>query len=511
MTRRRNRKLPSCFMERKCPPGAFSLSFMAPGGYFFSALAFVLLFCAVSCRPSTGAGQQNHSRPWLCEREGPSRQVGRDERCARSFAPQPLLTADGKDVTDWMMGTSRLYPSEFAPLPKPPAGYKPVHISHYGRHGSRYIADLGKYTTVYSVLEKAAAGNMLTPAGERVWNAYSPVYPLFNKREGELTPVGAAQHQGIARRMVERFPALFRGRSRIEANSTNLERTMLSMQYFTGELLSMRPRLDIHADASRSYMGCINQHTLENPKATDYDIRWKTGEGLWLPAFEEYVAGLIDPEPFSKRLFADYDYLCKLCDPLLFERLFYEVAVSLPNCGCASILDAFTSDELLMLGRLENCSFYIAKGRYPGGNKRGCFLSESVLGDIIDRVEPDIASGVTVRLRFGHDGCLMALFAMLKLDGWNAELEDFTRAWEVWDVSQIPMASNLQLVFYRGRSGDLIFLPLLNEEPLALPLDALDACFYRWSDFVSYCEPIFLEAREALAVPPVPVSFPSNP
>ena len=78
----------------------------------------------------------------------------------------------------------------------------------------------------------------------------------------------------------------------------------------------------------------------------------------------------------------------------------------------------------------------------------------------------------------------------------------------MWDVSQIPMAANLQLVFFRGRRGDLIFLPLLNEQPLSLPLESIDGAYYSWERFVAYCEPVLREAREALSITPVPVVIP---
>ena len=377
-----------------------------------------------------------------------------------------------------------------------------MYLSHYGRHGSRYLVDSGQYGFIFSVLEKAAADGMLTPSGERIRNEYSAIYPLLDKREGELTPLGAEQHRGIARRMVERYPSLFRRGAAVEANSTNLERTMLSMLYFTRELTALRPGLQIHADASRSYQGRINQHMLENPAATEYDIRWKKGTGLWRPAFDEYVAGLIDPEPFCRRMFKDYDYVRGICDPLAFECDFFDVAMNMPSCGRgdAGLLEAYTYDELMLMGRLDNYRFYVSKSRWPGYDMRACFLSESVLGDILEQVPGDMESGVTVRLRFGHDGCMMALLAMLKVDGWDAAIDDLSRAWEVWDVSQIPMASNLQLVLFRGRKGDLIFLPLLNEEPLALPLEDLGGHYYRWDDFVSYCGPILQEAREKLSL-----------
>lgn len=425
-----------------------------------------------------------------------------------SCRPQPepreqvMLSADGREVTGWMMGTSRLYPSEFSALPKPPAGYKPVYISHYGRHGSRYFLNPEQYGFVYSVLEQAAADSMLTPAGMRIRDAYSELYPLLDKREGELTPLGAEQHRGIARRMVERYPSLFKRGATVVANSTDFERTMLSMLYFTQELLSLRPHVAIEADASRSYMGKIHQHVLENPRATEYDIQWKKGTGLWRPAYDAYVSELIDPEPFSRRLFGDAAYLLGVCDPLAFECDFFDVAMNMPSCGWggAGLLEAFTYDELMLIGRLDNYRFYVGKGRWPGYDRRACYLSESVLGDILDCVPQDIERGVTVRLRFGHDGCLMALLAMLKIGAWSAEIEDLSRAWEVWDVSQIPMASNLQLVLFRGRKGDLIFLPLLNEEALELPLEDLGGHYYRWDDFISYCSPILDEARELLSL-----------
>ena len=471
----------------------------------------ILLLCLAlfagtlcSCGSSEGEGVscETVAARGLVNGRGPAVRLGgmSAKREVSQGTPSPGIKAAAGDSVEWAMGTARLYPEEFAVLPKAPAGFKPVYISHYGRHGSRYLVDPGQYGTVYSVLANAAADGKLKPEGEKLWQLYSSVYPSFHLHEGELTPLGAAQHRGIATRMVQRFPQLFRRGCRVEANSTNLERTMLSMQYFSQSLLSLRPGLQIHADASRSYQGRINQHMLENPRATEYDIQWKKGTGLWRPAFDEYAAGLIDPEPFCRRLVTDYGYLTGICDPLGFVLDFFDVAVNLPSCGMGyGLMDAFTQEEQLLLGRLDNYRFYVSKSRWPGYDRRACYLSESVLGDIIDRTAEDLADGVTVRLRFGHDGCMMALFAMLRLPGWDAELADPAEAWKVWDVSQIPMASNLQLVLFRGRSGDLIFLPLLNEVPVAFPLEDLGNHYYRWSDFVAYSSEILREAREGLS------------
>ena len=74
-------------------------------------------------------------------------------------------------------------------------------------------------------------------------------------RLGELSDIGAEQHQGIARRMFRNFPEVFAGNGkRIDARSTIVIRCILSMQNETDMLKSLNPYLDIHTDASQADM-----------------------------------------------------------------------------------------------------------------------------------------------------------------------------------------------------------------------------------------------------------------
>ena len=52
----------------------------------------------------------------------------------------------------------------------------------------------------------------------------------------------------------------------------------------------------------------------------------------------------------------------------------------------------------------------------------------------------------------------------------------------------IPMAANVQLVFYRRNADDkdILFKVLLNENEATLPLKAVDGPYYRWADFKEY-------------------------
>ena len=57
---------------------------------------------------------------------------------AISCSPGPR-TADGQPIPDRVMGVYLPYPEAVGPAPGTPEGYEPFYISHYGRHGSRYL------------------------------------------------------------------------------------------------------------------------------------------------------------------------------------------------------------------------------------------------------------------------------------------------------------------------------------------------------------------------------------
>ena len=66
-----------------------------------------------------------------------------------------LRTADGQSVPDRVMGVYLPYPETVAPSPGAPEGYETFYISHYGRHGSRYLLYDSQYAFVRDVLSRA--------------------------------------------------------------------------------------------------------------------------------------------------------------------------------------------------------------------------------------------------------------------------------------------------------------------------------------------------------------------
>ena len=151
------------------------------------------------------------------------------------------------------------YPGPSKELTKAPKGYKPFYISHYGRHGSRYLIGTDDYYTPVKVMEEADKAGKLTVLGKDVLRRLIMIRDEAEKRDGELTQLGAEQHQQIAARMYERFPEVFKGDVCIDAKSTIVIRCILSMENELHQFLIRNPKLRITHDASEHDMYFMNQ------------------------------------------------------------------------------------------------------------------------------------------------------------------------------------------------------------------------------------------------------------
>ncbi len=99
------------------------------------------------------------------------------------------------------------YQDETPPAQTPvPAGYEPFHLEHYGRHGSRWHIGYSDFDKSYDFLNMAHQQHKLTPLGERTFAVVSKIRDDARQgRSGELSDIGARQHQAIGKRMVENF------------------------------------------------------------------------------------------------------------------------------------------------------------------------------------------------------------------------------------------------------------------------------------------------------------------
>lgn len=149
-----------------------------------------------------------------------------------------------------------------APVPK---GYEPFYVSHYGRHGSRYLISDNDYRWVIDKLQDARAAGALSSLGEDVLNRLEKVWEEAEGRGGDLTPLGVRQHKAIAGRLAEKYPQIFKkGDTEISARSTTVIRCVLSMDAFCERLKELNPKLNITRESSQRYMDYLNYHSTES-------------------------------------------------------------------------------------------------------------------------------------------------------------------------------------------------------------------------------------------------------
>ena len=372
---------------------------------------------------------------------------------------------------------------QLTPAPK---GYTPFYLSHYGRHGSRYMIGKQAYDVPYFSLLKAQKEGKLTAKGEETLKKVALIREEARGRDGELTPLGALQHQAISRRMMERFPEIFAGETNIEARSTVVIRCILSMENGLQQMLRMNPKLKIFHDASYHDMYFMNQsdHRLDS-------LKHCVGRNVVQDAFSQKHACY---ERLMSELFNDQDWVKQNISQNSLARKLFEMASSIQGTelrGKVSLYDLFNEDEIYQNWTVNNSWWQMSYGFSPCTGNEQPFSQRNLLRDIIEKADSCIAlqhPGAT--LRYGHDTMVTPLTCLLNLNGYGEEIKDPEKIATQWfDYKITPMATNLQLVFYRKNKSDkdVLVKVLLNEDEATLPIKSDVAPYYHWSDFKAYC------------------------
>ena len=388
---------------------------------------------------------------------------------------------------DLALGVYRLYPTEFKEQTAVPKGYKPFYISHYGRHGSRYILHDRKFDRVYNTFADAAHFDKLTPYGKEIFERLKQAKKDSYGREGELSLKGQEQHREIAARMYKNYKSIFKKCDYVDAKATIVPRVLISMTAFCDQLLRHNNKLDIHYECGKPFQKWLNPYYKDNdPRLAKYIDLYRHNAGSeWVKQWWQYRRDNIDNTRLLSSLFKP-DYVKSMPLPQDFVFHLFKTATSLPGTPTeVSLLDLFTTEELYEQWRMVNAIFYYEKG--PSGIKDRFLngVSTPLLEKILEDAEQKVAAGEpAVTLRFGHDGNIMGLLNTMRIPGWCEEVDNFEDIERYWNDFDIPMGCNLQWIFYKNRAGEVLVKMLLNEEEIALPaeIDSSMAPYYRWED-----------------------------
>ncbi|MDE5903295.1 MAG: histidine phosphatase family protein [Muribaculaceae bacterium] len=366
-----------------------------------------------------------------------------------------------------------------------PKGYQPFYVSHYGRHGSRYLISDNDYKSVADKLHEADRAGALTPLGRDVMQRVDSVIKETHLRGGDLSPLGVRQHRDIAERMYRAYPQVFADDAEMSARSTLVVRCVLSMDAFCERLKELNPRLDITRESSQRYMDYLCHHS-------DESNAWRDDPNNFKEEYRKFEESHTNPDRLMATLFSDPKYVARCVNPHDMMWGLYWIASGMQDIETdIDFYDIFTPDELYDLYQCFNYRFYAGDGNYLPSDGLIIYNAAPLLENIITSADEAIASGKPgATLRFGHDGNVIPLVALMHMEDCDIAVEDpekFDSAFSVWKIA--PMACNVQLIFFRDPKHpekDVLVKLMLNEEEKRIPVDTDIFPFYRWDDVKRY-------------------------
>ena len=336
-----------------------------------------------------------------------------------------------------------------------PSGYEPFYISHYGRHGSRWLTSDERYEWV---LAQFADKKNLTPLGKSVRRRLQKVLKNARGNGGKLSPLGVRQHQGIAERMAQNYPTVFSAAdTRIWARSSTADRCRKSMLAFTDRLRQLHPSLSLD----------IATH--------EADMEWLVDNTPEVKALEKrtQVKPLLTPTRFMYALFKDPVRVfasepASAAEGLQLKLLseLFTIATDMQDVELGvNLFDVFTDEEMHALYDANNRRMTICNGNQPQSEG----IPARAALTLWKNIEYDANVMISrnrhgASLRFGHDTNLYRLLSLLQLSSVHATSYDHMD--EI-----LPMAANLQMVFFKKQGeiptdSTVLVLFLHNEKPV---------------------------------------------
>ena len=286
----------------------------------------------------------------------------------------------------------RIYPDSVEmPMTPAPEGKHPFYISHYGRHGSRYINNRKGYDIPYKMMLKADSLGLLTTAGHQVLKQIRTIINDSEGQWGDLTGFGQLQMRHICQRMMNRFPEVLSGDAHVDARSTVVNRCILSMGSFMMEMAKLNPQLQITMRASKRDMWYLNHQDKLLRKMPD-----ATQE-----AYDAFVDKYSRNPKLMKQLFTDPDAASKVVDETWLN--YYIIKMGLFQLNTHFYRDTFLTDlfdieDLYNLWKTDNVWWYLNHGssELNGGDRP--FTQRYLLRQIIADADSCLQLGRSPRL-----------------------------------------------------------------------------------------------------------------
>ena len=367
-----------------------------------------------------------------------------------------------------------------------PNGYEPFYVSHYGRHGSRYHTSMSTVTRVSHLFDSLDSLGVLSAEGAALHAALKALEQSHEDQAGYLTLRGGREHQGIAQRLYERVPGVFNqpDRDRVIAESSYVQRCIQSLANFTMVLKADAPQLRFDVYAGERFMKHISPGTSVKRNPSHYTV------------FDSVLNARFDPTRVMTAWFTDPWVAAQNLGKYTARQFVYYVfyAGGINQCladdyDLPDIHSFFTEEELYNLWYCENLSHFDSMANTL---ENGCRFNETgrkIIADFIKKADAAVAGNdIAADLRFGHDSGLLPLLSYLRLEGYEKTISMTEAEENGWySFEQMPMGSNLQMIFYKNPKGDVLVKILRNEHETTIPaLKPYKGPYYRWKDLREY-------------------------
>lgn len=371
-----------------------------------------------------------------------------------------------------------------------PKGYKPVYLSHYARHGARNDASPNGYDYVVEVLKQADREGVLSEEGRELLEEARAVIAAWDGRPGHLTRRGAYEHREQARRILKAYGDIFKkGNKKIRVEVSNIPRSILSMTAFTNTLSASVKGLSYTYDSGDRIMNFIN-NTADPVHKKNADKMLDRLRKSWEPDVDAVFDRVFTDPARGKALAGSRSRFNKYVWALARTAQ----ASDLEN---VNIFRHLSEDVVYYWWDYYLRELYLKHGNSVEFGHVRMPRTEPLAREILTRADEALATGsVCADLKFGHDYPLIALAGYFALEEVGARLS-FDEIPEKWyNPRNIPLGTNLQLVFYRNGKGHVLVKFVYNGvERHIYGLDAVESVFYDWEEvkarFLQTLDPAF--------------------
>jgi hypothetical protein len=278
--------------------------------------------------------------------------------------------------------------------------------------------------------------------------------------------------------MYERFPEVFKRGGNVYAISSLSGRCVLSMSAFCQELVQCNPKIEVREQSSRFTLDGVVPTDRQNPRRRTFPRskpRYEQSQNR--PQNDNSL-----PQKVIQRIFTSTDGLPGNVSRIGSQLI--DLYTTLPSIGHEGMMgNIITDDDIAARWEASNLGSYswVFGPRYD---------MVPIVEDILRKAEAAIDGTSThiADLRFGHDTCLGPLTVLMGINGADRDPEDPYEVKNCYQNWQTCKASNIQLVFYRGKkaSDPVLLKCLLNGVEASLPVPTDSHPYYKWDDFRKY-------------------------